>query len=396
MPFIYAWELNDEAESDHHAGAVCAVAERLYQLGRGADMAWAWGEVIDEEECEERLSNYAGIVYRPTPAGSGMTLACPAAGSLKSLTERYKGNVRRFKAEGKSRASKQLFSQPPKPLFVQVAYDSPPSRLVYELRLANSESSLGTWPLSRTSGLVVRLREGAVGRLRQAMPGRHAEIERVFVGRKANGADDGPASARVGSFPCQRSGIRMPLPGFDGCWSRFLPGAPFADDVHWSFSGLEIVSAEHAQAELLVVTPADDRGMLRHYGLGERKSRVRRTVTPVALHEAARRGRIDPGRALAEAKNGAERAAEQAATAGAVVSALRLAEVHARAELIRVQREPFSAKGERVEDFASGTRFAKERLWHVEITFAVPVSGSIVIGDGRFLGLGLFAPVGQD
>jgi CRISPR-associated protein Csb2 len=46
-----------------------------------------------------------------------------------------------------------------------------------------------------------------------------------------------------------------------------------------------------------------------------------------------------------------------------------------------------------VESFAPGTRFAKERLWHVEITFAQPVGGPLIIGDGRYLGLGLMEPV---
>ena len=46
----------------------------------------------------------------------------------------------------------------------------------------------------------------------------------------------------------------------------------------------------------------------------------------------------------------------------------------------------------RVEDFASGTRFSKETLWHVAVTFAEPVAGPLVLGDGRFLGLGLMLP----
>jgi CRISPR-associated protein Csb2 len=46
----------------------------------------------------------------------------------------------------------------------------------------------------------------------------------------------------------------------------------------------------------------------------------------------------------------------------------------------------------RVEDFACGTRFAKDRFWHVEVAFEAPVERPIVIGDGRFLGLGVMAP----
>jgi CRISPR-associated protein Csb2 len=66
--------------------------------------------------------------------------------------------------------------------------------------------------------------------------------------------------------------------------------------------------------------------------------------------------------------------------------------VRAPAESIRLQREPFDGSGSRVEPFAAGTRFEKERLWHVEVAFGVPVEGPLLLGDGRFLGLGLMAP----
>jgi hypothetical protein len=46
----------------------------------------------------------------------------------------------------------------------------------------------------------------------------------------------------------------------------------------------------------------------------------------------------------------------------------------------------------RVEPFAQGTRFEKARLWRVEIAFGVPVEGPLLLGDGRFLWLGLMAP----
>jgi len=45
------------------------------------------------------------------------------------------------------------------------------------------------------------------------------------------------------------------------------------------------------------------------------------------------------------------------------------------------------------EAFAPKTRFAKERLWHVEITLNTSIAGPLVIGDGPFLGLGVMAPI---
>lgn len=75
------------------------------------------------------------------------------------------------------------------------------------------------------------------------------------------------------------------------------------------------------------------------------------------------------------------------------MQALRHAEVRIRPEVIRVQREPFESNGESAETFAEGTRFSKHRLWHVEVKFDEGFSGPLVIGDGRFLGLGIMAPV---
>jgi CRISPR-associated protein Csb2 len=87
--------------------------------------------------------------------------------------------------------------------------------------------------------------------------------------------------------------------------------------------------------------------------------------------------------------------AEETRAISAVVTALRHACVQVPATTIQVQREPFERKGTRAERFADGTRFKKERLWHVEIELAEAIGGPLVIGDGRFLGLGVMAPVSR-
>jgi CRISPR-associated protein Csb2 len=394
-PWLYAWVFHAAAESERQAQAVCALAERLYQFGRGVDMAWAWGEVLDDEELEARLSHYPGLVHRPSEGGSGRMLACPERGSLASLKARYAANSQRFTTEGQGGAARQLFSQPPKPRFVHVAYESPPSRRVYELRERSSGAPFGVWPLVRSSGLVAWLRSGAVERLRRALPDRNSEIERFVVGRKADGADAGPTALRVRIVPLPSIGHHHADHGIRRVLVEVPAGCPLrADDVHWAFSGLGLGDLETGEVLDLILTPSRDNSMLAHYGATEHaRFRVWRTVSAAAFPDSARRRRIEPTRVVAEAKGGSERATEQARAAAAVVQALRHAEVRSRPEVIRVQREPFEAKGERVEAFAPGTRFAKERLWHVEITFGTPIGGPLVIGDGRFLGLGVMAPV---
>src|SRR5262249_52472945 len=40
-----------------------------------------------------------------------------------------------------------------------------------------------------------------------------------------------------------------------------------------------------------------------------------------------------------------------------------------------------------------GSRFAKEALWHVEFELDREIRGPLVLGDGRFLGLGVMVPM---
>lgn len=131
--------------------------------------------------------------------------------------------------------------------------------------------------------------------------------------------------------------------------------------------------------------------MLAHYGHGH-GHRTWRTLTPAALPETAARRRIDPALAPETLKAGSERSGEEARAHAAVIQALRHTKLAARVVGVSVQREPFEPRGERAEPFADGTRFAKERLWHVALELDRPVTGPLVIGDGRYLGLGVMAP----
>jgi CRISPR-associated protein Csb2 len=277
-----------------------------------------------------------------------------------------------------------------------VAYNSPPSRELYELRDTDRDAAFAAWPLARVSALVVRLRDAAVEKLRRAFPDRAGEIDRVVVGRRPDGTNDGPPEDRVRIIPLPSIGhvhadreIRRVLVEVPASCSLA------ASDVRWAFSGLDVFDMETGEVQAVLVR-SDDLRFLRHYGIAEDGGhRIWRTVTAAALPETARRRRIDPLRRHDDVKDGKERAREQARAASAVVQALRHAAVRAPVETIRVQREPFEAGGARVETFAGETRFSKGRLWHVEATFATPVSGPLLIGDGRFLGLGVMSPLAK-
>jgi CRISPR-associated protein Csb2 len=391
--FLYAWSFEETDRDLDHAQCICECAERLYQLGRGIDQAWAIGEITGPQKLDETLIAYQGVVHRPTNGRHGNVLARPQQGSLKSLKDRHESMGQRFKAQGQSQSVKLQFAQAPKPRFAPTAYDSPPNRQVFELRSRTNQADLIGWPLSRISNLVTEIRDGTVAKLKSALPEQEPQIEKCLVGRKADGKDDVPKTARVRVLPLPSIGdvhadhairrVLVEVPA--GCLIR-------PDDVLWAFSGLELASADTGSCPDSVLTATSEESMLRHYGVNDRAYTRWRTITPAVLSDAKRR-RIEPTRRTAEAKPGTERAKEQQQAAVAVILALRHAEIRAKLGTIRVQREPFEAHGERVEEFAPGTRFQKEQLWHVELIFTEPLSGPLIIGNGRYYGLGLMAPI---
>jgi CRISPR-associated protein Csb2 len=390
VPIRYFWAFAADRTSQQFAERICSVAERLYQLGRGVDMAWAWGEVLEDPQARQQLNEHRGTVHHPSSSGSGATLACPEAGSLRSLIERYRAHCRRFTYVHTGTKIRQVFAQPPKPRFRLISYDDPPRTKLYDL-----VGELAPWPLVKASELVKRVRDASAKRLTDACPEMSVQVERVLIGRGATSAE---GSTRVRIIPIPSIGNSYADRAIRRVLVRIPPGCPIcAEDIDWAFSGsAPPVDGSRGEA-LLDLVPANDYGMLRHYGVptGE-GSRCWRTVTPAVLPEAPIPQRMDRQRRRDQRKGGNERAGELNRAASAVLQALRHANVRARVNDIRIQREPFDAKGARAEAFCTETRFAGERLWHVQIRFAERVPGPLIIGDGRYAGLGLMAPVREN
>ena len=381
-PLLFIWRFNGGTLGEGHARTICKVAEQIYQLGRGVDMAWAWAELLDVGEVDARIARHGGVVHRPSEGGGGKALLCPGARSLASLEDRYNANRTRFTYVKDGKKVRQIFSQPPKARFTTVAYNATPKHFLLELRAATHDESFVPWPFTKAAELVVALRDKAAGRLKTALPEEAGKIDRVLIGREATEADKA-ARARI-----------LPLPSIghthaDHAIRRVLVEIPpncslRVEDMAWAFSGLEEIDT--ATGDILWnLVPSEDWGMCAHYGVGdssEHDFRVWRTITPAAL-PVVRTGR--------EASGG-KRVAGEANAARAVMQALRHAGVVVPVESIRVQREPFDHNGARAEKFAMPERFAARGLHHVEITFAQAVHGPLVIGNGRYLGLGLMSP----
>jgi CRISPR-associated protein Csb2 len=407
VPLLYLWRYDEEEDK---AKQIEMVADQLYQLGRGVDMAWATAELLDEDKAAKRLADHGGAIYRRVP-GNGTLFACPMPGSLASLIDRYEKSATRFKMETKVAPKKKAplkrklegltFSQPPKPRFEKISYNSPPERRLFNIWDLAVKAGFHAWPLSEVVPLVEMIRDRSAAKLSKAYEeagrsDRSACVERVFVGRESTEADK---LTRIRIIPLPSIGFQHTDPSIRRILLEIPPDCPLPHaDIIWAFAGLGIVEKINAETGEIVqdvrLIEAEDQRMLGHYG-ADSKGPAHHwwSITPVALPTSFSRRRIDSTGAREDAKGVSEGFPVEPLALGAVRAALRHAGITNDILSIRVQREPWTSKGEHAERFAIGPRFTRHCLWHVALTLAEPLAGPLVLGDGRFFGLGLMAPV---
>ena len=370
QPVLYVWDFDEPAPD---AERVCAIALRLYQLGRGIDMAAATGTTMSGEEAQAALAAHPGTIRRPAGQGA-VTVA--RQGTLASLIERHRRWRERLMSDEQG---KTLFRQPPKALFSHVGYDVSPRRLHFELR---RDGAFAPYPLESAAALVTGLRKAAASRLQSALPSRSSEIERLIVGRGA-GPQDVPRRVRITPLPS--IGMEHTDPAIRRVMVEIPTECPLPwRDVEWAFVGLEPCDPATGRTLGGSLVSGDDGVMVRRYA---RPARVFRSVTAAALSGTER--------TVARRKGGEHRRNDEARAAFAVAQSLRHAGVRAKPESIHVQREPLQQRGARAEVFAGGVRFSRRAMWHVVLRFDTPIERPLplVIGDGRFCGLGLMEPV---
>jgi CRISPR-associated protein Csb2 len=386
VPLLFVWTSDTESE---HLPVLAQLADHLYQFGRGVDLAWARGELAQDDEVDRILATYGGTIHVPGDrAGVHRSTLCPTVGSFDSLARRFA--ARRIREVVEKRKRLELFENAPKPLFVPVRYGRKRSIVVYDLLDARDDRRPFAVSLRLVATLVQSVRDGAAARLREAFPDQTADIARILIGRKPDGRDGGPVEDRVRIVPLPSIGHEHADLGVRRLAVELPGGASLSvEDLVWAFDGLAPSQAGTGEVAPYLLVRNRESPMVARYARGARRFW---SLTPAALPESSHRRRIDPSHLAAEAKAGAERGHEETRACAAVRAALRHAGVLTELVAVRVQREPFHARGSRVEAFAPGTRFPKERLWHIEVAFRHPVEGPLVIGDGRFLGLGVMAP----
>jgi CRISPR-associated protein Csb2 len=382
-PFLYAWPFEGD---DTQAHLLCELTARLHTLGRGIDPAFAVAEIFDWTTAESRLRAHGGAIARPAEVAVGDKLVpCPMAGSLASLRTRYKASRQRFTTRREGRSVVALFRQPPKAVFRGVAYDRPVRHFLFDLRPVDGARPFQPIPQDRVTSVAKAVRDRIADRLTQALLGRAAGIERFVIGRGANDADK---ARRIRIVPLPSIGMEHTDPAIRRVLIEVPPDCPIAaEDLLWSVSGQSVCDhIDPKTGEILVegpvLAPAQDERMLRQYGIGTPPARRWQTVTPAALQ--VRRPALRIG--------GEARAAAERRAAAAVANALRHTGFDPAGIMVRVQSEPLHRNGLRSEAF-DPDRFDRCSLRHIEIIFPRALRGPIVIGDGRWLGLGLMRPV---
>ena len=221
LPFMYVWTFVDDGEDRRRAQTLCALAERLYQFGRGVDMAWAWAEVLDADELDAQLSGYPGLVYRPI-GWRGSDARMSRAGISR---EPDRAPPRRAASDSRP---KDRAKRPGSSFRNRPNLDSRRSRTRaphhdactnFAIRPARPRSPRGLSRRHRSSSSAAR-RSGRATAARAARTeiGHRARPGWTQGRRRGRGAD---LRASAGSCPCRPSDIPTRITGFAACWSRF-------------------------------------------------------------------------------------------------------------------------------------------------------------------------------
>lgn len=363
VPFVYCW--NFDAADRTFADGVCRAALGLYQFGRGIDQAYAHARVVDDAAVDVLFDRYPGDVLVPRAGSAAKVVSVPQKGSLSSLVRRHSETLTRIQHKDDG----DLFVQAPKARFDRIAYDGAERWLHFELTKADGTGFVA-WPLDRAHDLVKKVRQAVRERLDEAFG--------VEEGQKRLPMQNEPASPlgeRLRFIPLPSRGHDETNPSI----RRIVIGVPLSmplADAEWLLSVLAVDDAR--------LVGSQDTVMWQRY---TQASMSWQTVTPAILTS---RRRLEPTKR--ETKDAAERQKEEQQARHAVLQSLRQAEVKGVPVQIDVQREPWEKRGKRAEAFAEGSRFEKEKAWHVRITFAQPVTGPVTVGDGRFAGLGVMVP----
>lgn len=400
---VYAWSLQSSCPE---AEALAAAARSVPSLGRGEDFA------VVHAECRPDIPRIAGLDrYQPTGNGDGITLEVPDRGCLDVC-------LKMFDLRRKDPGWNRIHELPTTGTrLIGYVHDG----TVAEAALP-PVSVFGLWRESRRYSIDARLLRVPAGQLRHLLSlvlddvvlalarddGMHEKEVRelsakVLLGHGAGGARaEGPHVAIVplpsvlGPYPDGRI-RRVALLGF-GCErgdernvfdvaASLLHGRSLLDGG--LDTGVQLRRETDEQWKDMLLGPSE----------------AWESITPIVLER--RELTKEEGKRLVETRR---RAAEGDPAAGLRLQRMQARQAARREELIRVSlgrilgnvkvedvevsRAPFRAGVHPASEYRTADHLASSPRFHVRVHFAVPVRGPLVVGRGRYVGLGLLRAVG--
>jgi CRISPR-associated protein Csb2 len=383
-PVSYLWELPADPPADvlGHVEVLSVAARQVFALGWGVDLVAGNGRVLTAQQADALPGDW----WRPTGGHGAVSFRVPVEGTLAALADRHERFLGRLSGDG-------FTPVPPLTAFREVGYQrdtEPVARPFAAFQLLTLDAG-GFQPYSSTRQTVA-----VAGMVRHTIrtAARAAGWSQDRIATFVLGHGDGPSGQARGARADSRF-IYLPLPTIEerktkdrskafvvGSIRRVLVAGP-ADAIAWArraLSGRELnPTDDRTRGALLSLIPESD-GRLRHY-VGT--SAVWSTVTPVVL----------PGYDDAQSEKTERllrKAIEQAGFSGTLAR-------HAGLEWRRVGFLPGldPATGYDPPAHLRGHPKYHVRLhWRDTARHSVPVRGPIVIGAGRYYGLGLFVAAG--
>jgi CRISPR-associated protein Csb2 len=384
-PVSYLWRqpADPPGEASGHAEFLSGAARHLVALGWGVDLVAGDGQVLTERQAE----GLPGERWRPAGGPGPNALRVPVEGTLAALGERYAQSLGRV-------AGRTLIPVPPLTAFREVVYRRDGDRAAlpfaaFQLLTLDAARFQPYSPARQTIAVAGMLRHATAAAARAA--GRAEDWVNSFV----LGHGGGPSGQARGEAADNRF-TYLPLPtveerGRAGGPKRFVVGSirralvvgppgGTGEATAWArraLSGRELLPANARTPGALLSLIPDSDGRLRHY-VGA--SSAWSTVTPVVLpgYDDAQPGKAE--RLL-------RRAIRQAG----------FRETWARDVEVELRRVGFREGLDPATRYGPPAYLKGYPRYHVRVRWRDPagqplsVRGPVVLGAGRYCGLGLFA-----
>lgn len=391
----YLYPVADEAEFAKHRGTLVASARSVTHLGWGIDMVTGNADVITEADA----AKLPGHRWRMVPVG-GVPLRVPKAGTLDDLVRKHAAFLGRLSAGG-------FKPVPPLRCFDVVGYHSPtaaatppPKRPMAAFEIHRTiedqerpeyarKSKFRPFHHVRRVATVAGMVRNATAAVAQRLGWDPADIASRILGH--GDGDNGQATSddRL---------LFLPLPsitrnGISGIRRVLVVGPPGFDlaPLRRRLNGEELIDEDSKRAvAMLSGIAATDRNVTPFLG----QARTWSTVTPVILPG------YDDWHGLRAKLKGRKTAEEQknlltrlnARILGLIWKAFDQAGWTADA-LAEAEVEYGTVGWFRGLDLAKNYDLPKVRFprYHLRIRFSRSVAGPVVVGAGRYRGLGMFA-----